>query len=123
MWRMTAVGGARGAWHRYRKKGEKEGEHYLLSSGRNRAADLSAVVVIDGESSGHLIEAPCLPFTSDCQSVVWSPTASESHDRLWQASRGEPPPHATATMCARAGRSLWLAFRPVLGWWCPMICM
>ena len=32
----------------YRKKGE-EGEHYLLSGGRNRAADLSAVVVIDGE--------------------------------------------------------------------------
>ena len=32
----------------YRKKGE-EGEHYLLSGSRNRAADLSAVVVIDGE--------------------------------------------------------------------------
>ena len=31
----------------YQKKGE-EGEHYLLAKGRNRAADLSAVVVIDG---------------------------------------------------------------------------
>jgi hypothetical protein len=32
----------------YSKKGD-EGEHYLLSKGRNRQADFSAVVVIDGE--------------------------------------------------------------------------
>ena len=35
------------ALYMYQKKGE-EGEHYLLAKGRNRAADLSAVVVIDG---------------------------------------------------------------------------
>ena len=36
------------ALYMYSKKGD-EGEHYLLAKGRNRQADLSAVVVIDGE--------------------------------------------------------------------------
>ena len=100
MWRMTAVGGARGAWHRYRKKGEKEGEHYLLSSGRNRAADLSAVVVIDGESSGHLIEAPCLPFTSDCQ---WFGHPRRLNHMTVCGRRAEANPHRTQLQrCAPA---------------------
>ena len=36
------------ALYMYAKKGD-EGEHYLLAKGRNRQADFSAVVVIDGE--------------------------------------------------------------------------
>ncbi len=64
------------ALYMYSKKGD-EGEHYLLAKGRNRQADLSAVVVIDGEQRrtptarncndvrcACLPTCPCFPFAA-----------------------------------------------------------